>query len=266
MIVSALCLLLGVLAYGWAGARLHEGSQDERGALRSTSWWLGTLSQAAGFLFTLVARRSLPLMLVQACADGGLGVTAAIQHVDGTRRLHRSEGLAMVTLLVGLAMLGPTTVPGPAVQIRATHLWLMATCALVCSALLAVRMPPVVQGLAAGLGFAFGAIGARLVIGDAAHPLWIFWQLPPATWGIGLLTGAGIVLGQVHMTRGLAHSTATPVLGPMYLVETVFPSVVGVWLLGELPRHGMAPLAVTGLLLALGSAIRLLRLEDPQVS
>ena len=39
---SAAFLLLGIVAYGVAGARLHTGSRDERGALRSSDWWLGT--------------------------------------------------------------------------------------------------------------------------------------------------------------------------------------------------------------------------------
>ena len=104
------------------------------------------------------------------------------------------------------------------------------------------------------------------MIGDAAHPLWIFWDLPAATWLVGLLTGVGIVLGQVQMTRGLARSAATTVLGPMYLVETLLPSLVGVILMGELPRPGMAPFTVVGLTVALAGALWLLRLEQEQIA
>lgn len=258
MIWSALLLLLGVLAYGAAGARLHEGSQHANGALKSRSWWIGTVLQAAGFGFTLLARRSLPLLIVQACSAAGLGVTAILQHVSGVRRLGRREALALVALLVGLGLLSTATIPGPAVAIRPAHLWLLGGCAALTTAALAFRLPPAALGIASGLGFSFGAIGARLVIGDAAHPLWIFWQLPLATWITGLFTGLGIVLGQVHLTRGLARSAATPVLGPMYLMETLVPTVVGLTLLGELPRPHTELLAAAGLAITVAGAIQLL--------
>ena len=126
LLLSALCLVLGILAYGVAGANLHSGSRDERGALRSSTWWTGTVLQALGFLLTLVARRSLPMMLVQACANGGLGVTAIIQHVTGARRMAKGQALALVALLGGLALLGPVTIAGPAVAIRPAHEIFMA--------------------------------------------------------------------------------------------------------------------------------------------
>ncbi len=266
MLLSALFLLLGVVGYGFAGANLHAGSRDERGALRSRVWWSGTVLQAAGFLFTLAARRTLPLMVVQVCANVGLGLTAAIQHATGARRLGWRDVAALAALLLGLAILGPTTMPGPAVAIRPAHQVLMAACALVSIVSLWLPLSAALQGIAAGIGFSFGAIGARLVIGDAAHPLWIFWDLPAATWLVGLLTGVGIVLGQVQMTRGLARGAATTVLGPMYLVETLLPSLVGVTVMGELPRPGMAPLTVVGLTVALAGALWLLRLEQEQIA
>ncbi|WP_394277104.1 hypothetical protein [Luteococcus sp.] len=263
IVASIVALLLGVLAYGIAGARLHAGSREEGGALRSRSWWLGTVLQAAGFGFTLLARRSLPLMVVQACSAAGLGVTAALQHASGVRRLRGGEVAAILGLLVGLGLLSTSTLPGPAVAIRPAHIVLMAVCAAICLAALAVRLPPLLMGLAAGLGFSFGAIGARLVIGDVAHPLWIFWQLPASTWAVGLLTGAGIVLGQVHMTRGLARSEATTVLGPMYLAETLVPTIAGLTLLGEHPRPHTGLLALAGLALTLVGTSGLLRRDPP---
>ncbi|MEL4357787.1 MULTISPECIES: hypothetical protein [unclassified Luteococcus] len=270
MLFSALALAVGVLAYGLAGARLHEGSQHQDGALRSRAWWLGTVLQGLGFGATLLARHSLPLLIVQACSTAGLGVTAALQHLSGVRRLGRREVAALGALLVGLALLSTTTIGGPAVPIRTSHVWLMAGCAALATALLAARPSPAVLGLASGLGFSFGAIGARLVIGDAAHPLWRFWELPLATWVVGLLTGVGIVLGQAHLTRGLARGRATTVLGPMYLTETLLPAIVGLTLLGELPRPHTGPMAGLGLAVTLGACAVLLREDghppyDPQI-
>ncbi|WP_420176043.1 hypothetical protein [Luteococcus sp. OSA5] len=261
MIFSATALLLGVLAYGFAGAQLHSGSRDEGGALRSRTWWTGTVLQAAGFFLTLFARRSLPLLIVQSTASLGLGVTALLQHVRGVKRMTSRDWTALAGLLVGLALLASATLPGPAVPISMTLMVLLGILAVLGVVGLILPVRPLGAGLLAGLCFSFGAIGARLLIGDAAHPLWFFWQLPLANWIVGLLTGLGIVLGQVHMTRGLAAHDATPVLGPMYLVETLLPGAVGLWLMQEHPRPGSAIFAVVGLGAALLATAHLVRRE-----
>lgn len=261
ILLSVVALLLGVLAYGFAGAQLHSGSRHEGGALRSVAWWSGTVLQAVGFLATLVARYSLPLLIVQSTATLGLGVTALLQHIAGVRRMKGRDWLALTALLGGLALLASGTLPGPAAAISRDLLLVLGGLAVVGVAGLALPVKPLTNGLLAGLCFSFGAIGARLLIGDPAHPLWFFWQLPLANWATGILTGVGIVLGQVHMTRGLAAHDATPVLGPMYVLETLLPAAVGVWLMGEHPRPGSAPLVVAGLCLALVATGYLVRRE-----
>ena len=100
MILSVLALVLGVLAYGVAGARLSDGAQAEGGALTSPAWWIGTALQGAGFVFTLAARQHLPLLIVQACVVGGLAVTAIIQHVAGTRRIGGWDACALIAVIL----------------------------------------------------------------------------------------------------------------------------------------------------------------------
>jgi hypothetical protein len=46
------------------------------------------------------------------------------------------------------------------------------------------------------------------------------------------------------------------------LVETVPPAIVGVLLLGDSTRHGMAALAVTGFVIALAGAVLLARFGE----
>lgn len=257
--ISVLALVVGVLAYGFAGAQLHTGSQAEGGSLRSRAWWTGTGLQGLGFLATLVARRSLPVLIVQASSSAGLAVTAAIQHLTGHHRLTRRATASVAAIVAGLGLIAMGTQPGAATQIRPAHEWLLAACLLVCGAGVALRPPAFVSGLLSGLGFAYAAIGARLVMGDTRHPLWVFWHLPLATWIIGLLTGTGIVLGQLHLTRGLSRSDAAPVLAAMYLVETLFPAAVGASLLDEHARHGMLLPLLLGLVAAMGGAVSLAR-------
>ena len=102
MIWSAIALIASMLAYGLAGAQLHQGSRSDEGALRSRQWWMGTGAQGAGFLLAAISRRTLPLMLVQAVSAGGLAVTAIIQHLNGDRRLRPVDGAAILGVVGGL--------------------------------------------------------------------------------------------------------------------------------------------------------------------
>ncbi|AKT50522.1 hypothetical protein [Arsenicicoccus sp. oral taxon 190] len=262
MILAVVMLALGVLAYGVSGARLHRGSQSEGGPLRSASWWIGTGLQGAGFLFTLVARRFLPLLLVQACVTSALAVTAIIQHVQGVRRLRASDAAAVVSVVFGIAALGFVTVTGPPPPIEPLHIWVLLVCAALCAGGLALPGGPVRNGLLSGFGFSFSAICARLLVGDHAHPLWRFWELPLLNWVAGLLIVSGMALGQIHLTKGLARGHAAPVLGCNYAMATVFPAGFGLVLLGEHPRPGSLLQLVVGLVLALAGALWLLRAED----
>lgn len=260
---SGLFLVLGIVCYGIAGSSLHSGANSERGALRSRAWWVGTALQAAGFLSMLVARVSLPLLLVQAGSSAGLAVTAGLQHVSHVRRLRPTEGLAVLGVIAGLAAIAATTSPGPASVIQPQHLWLLAGGSILGLVLMIPRLPALGSGIASGLGFSLGGIGARLVLGDHTHSVWQFWQLPLQNWACGILAVVGIVIGQVHLTRGLSRAQAAPVLGTMYLVATVGPAVIGATMLQEVPRSGTLPLALAGLLVAGLGIYQLLRRTTP---
>lgn len=256
-VLSGLLLVAGVLAYGVAGAKLHSGSRAEGSALRSGQWWLGTSLQAVGFLFTLVARRALPLLLVQAVTSAGLAVTAVYEHLTGVRRLSARTASLIGLVVVSLAVVATASETGPSVAIEPVHLALLVVGAVVAGALWFVRTPPLLSGAFAGWGYSVGAIGARLVMGDPAHPPWVFWQLPWQNWAAGVLTVGAIVLGQMHLTRGLSAPDAAPVLAAMYFLEVCLPAAVGLTLLGEWPRPGMAWPMALGAAVALGGTLTL---------
>jgi len=265
-VVSLVSLVAGVGCYGFAGANLHAGANDERGALRSGSWWRGTGLQAAGFLAMLVARFTLPLLLVQACSSAGLAVTAVIQHIGRVRAMRPADAVAIGGVVVGLGMIAVTVQPGPATRINVVLLVLIAAGAAVAALTLLpgfdclpTLAAGVFSGVLSGVGFSVAAIGARLVMGDHQHPVWLFWQLPARNWLCGILAVMGIVIAQIHLTRGLRSQHAAPVLGAMYLVATLFPIIVGFTCMHETPRSGLLPLAIIGLAVAAVSVVRLLR-------
>lgn len=262
MILSVVALVIGVLAYGLAGARLSDGAQSEGGALRSPAWWIGTGCQGAGFAFTLAARQHLPLLIVQACVVGGLAVTAIIQHLAGTRRIGARDGVAILAVIGGIVALAMTTVPGAAVPIAPLHLWVIAATVGVCALALLVKLPPGVSGVFAGTGFAISAITARLLVADPRLSMWRPWEWPLLSWLAAFLLVAGLVLGQVHLTIGLKRAAAVAVLGTNYLMSTLVPTAIGWTLLAEEPRPGTVWLVVLGLALALAGAMTLLRSDD----
>lgn len=262
MLLSVIALVVGVLAYGIAGARLSDGAQSEGGALTSPAWWIGTACQGAGFAFTLAARQHLPLLIVQACVVGGLAVTAIIQHVAGTRRIGSLDAAAILAVILGIVALAFTTVPGPAVPIETTHLVVIGATVGACALALLLRLPPGVSGVFAGTGFAISAITARLLVADPRLSMWRPWEWPLLSWIAAFLLLGGLVLGQVHLTIGLKGAAAVAVLGTNYLMSTLVPAVIGWSLLAEEPRQGTIWLVGLGLALALAGALTLLRSED----
>lgn len=262
MILSVLALVLGVLAYGVAGARLSDGAQAEGGALTSAAWWIGTACQGAGFVFTLAARQHLPLLIVQACVVGGLAVTAIIQHVAGTRRIGGWDAGAILAVILGIVALAFTTVPGPAVPIETIQLVVIGVTVAACAAALLVKLPPGFSGVFAGTGFAISAISARLLVADPNLSMFRPWEWPLPSWIAAVLLLAGLVLGQVHLTIGLKGAHAVAVLGTNYLMSTLVPALIGWTLLAEEPREGTIWLVAVGLALALAGALTLLRSDD----
>ncbi|PIE26107.1 MAG: hypothetical protein CSA58_11175 [Micrococcales bacterium] len=269
-IASAVALVLGVLSYGFAGAQLTEGSRAAGGALRSTAWWLGVVLQGCGFLLTFAARYAMPLLLVQSCVVAALAVTAVIRHRTGRRQLTGTDLAAIAGLVAAVAVVATTTVPGQVASPGLPHLAVLAGLAGVTAAglLLPANLTPTltaaVHGSLSGIGFGFSAIGARLLIADAAHPPWRVAQLPAASWLVGVAVVAGLGLGQWHLTRGLARGPSTGTLGAMYFTDTLVPALVGWTLLGESTRPGtdwiiLLAMAVGGA----GSAVLLRAQPEP---
>jgi len=256
VILPVLALAGAVLCYGVAGDRLSAGAAS---ALRSRAWWTGTALQGGAFFLALLARRDLPLLVVQSAIVAALAVTAVLQGVRGVRRWGRGEALAIAGTVAGLALLSAATVTGPAqVQGSAVLVW-SAVALLPTAAAVALPATSWRSGVLAGIGFSVGAVGARVLVSGLPDRWWLPWELPGSTWAAGVLTVGGLLLGQLHLTRGLVVAPAVPVLGLMYVVSTVVPAAAGHWLLDERVRPGWTAAALAGCALALVAAVQLLR-------
>lgn len=263
MVLSVVSLALSVLAYGVGGAQLSTGSKVEGSPLASRTWWIGTGCQGLGFVFSLAARQTLPLLIVQACIVGGLAVTAVIEHMAGKRRMRPSGWAAIAAVVLGIAMLALTTVPGSAPPISMTHLMVIAAVVTACALAFLVPLPPAVSGMFGGTGFAISAITARLLVASPDTPLLQPWKWGWETWAAAMLLVLGLGLGQMHLTRGLSVANAVTVLSTNYLMSTIVPALFGLLLLAEVPRAGTEFLAPLGLGTALLGAYALIRGERP---
>ncbi|SNV17596.1 hypothetical protein [Dermatophilus congolensis] len=265
MILSTAALALGVLAYGIGGAQLSTGSKDEGSPLASKTWWIGTCCQGLGFVFTLAARQTLPLLIVQACIVGGLAVTAIIEHASGRRRIAPLGWASIGAVVLGITILAATTVPGTVPPTGIEDLAVVAAVVAICLIAFFLPLPPSVSGVFGGTGFAISAIAARLIVADHSLNLIQPWTWPWTTWAAGILLMGGLVLGQMHLTRGLAQADGVTVLSTNYLMSTLVPAAYGLIMLNELPRAGTYWLVPIGLVTALLGAYLLIRKETPGI-
>jgi len=212
-----------------------------------------------GFLFHLIAVRSLPLFLAQTGIAVSLVVTALLAVRLFGDRLSPIEWTAVAGVVVGLVLLSASA--GDAGTKRASH-WLTVSlfAILLAMAILgftASRYQGIVAtaglGLLGGLGYAIVGISSRLLPDFAPLDL----LRSPATYSLGLGGGLAFLLYSLALQRGSAIAATTPLIS----TQTVTPAVVGVLLLGDQVRPGWWPGACIGFAITAASAIVLVRFE-----
>jgi drug/metabolite transporter (DMT)-like permease len=213
-----------------------------------------------GFLFHLVAVRTLPLFLAQAGIAVSLVVTALLAVRMFGDQLSRLEWGAVAAVVLGLVLLSASA--GDAGTERATRglsegLFITLVC-MVLVAAVASRSKGIlgtaVLGLTGGLGYAVVGISARLLPDTLtfAHLLH-----SPATYSLGCGGALAFFLYSLALQRGSVTAATTSLI----TTQTVTPAVIGVLLLGDHVRHGWWPGAAIGFLITAAAAVVLVRFE-----
>lgn len=224
---------------------------------------LGLLCQIVGFLLAFLARRDLPLFLVQACMTAGLGVTAVLGVLTLKWRLPRAE-VALLTLLCGgLACLVFSAEPAPSRHIGPTGvaLLILALVGVGMAGGFAARLPGVrgsmSLGCLAGVSFGAAALASRPLAG--AHQV-IDVLSDPLLYLLILHSLSGTLLLALGMQRG---STMAAIAG-MDTAAAVPPAILGLVFLGDQIVPGREWFAGLGFLVTLAAVLALTRYAQPQ--
>jgi multidrug transporter EmrE-like cation transporter len=227
------------------------------------TYLIGLGCQIAGFVFAFLARRDLPLFLVQASVAAGLGVTAILGVLVLKWRLPAAEVVLLALLFAGITALVLSARPAPSKQLgtAGSIALLVALGVIAVLGVFAVRLHgaqgSVALGSLAGLAFSSAAVAARPLASASsaeaflAHPLFY-------------LLIAHSIVGQLLLGLAMQRGSTTAAVAAMDAAGAVPAAIVGLLLLNDKIWPGREWLAAVGFLVTLASVIGLTRYAQPQ--
>jgi hypothetical protein len=279
MAAALACALGTSLCYGVGSVLQAAAATDAAPATRldprllltlARSWRypLGLALDAAGFVLSLVALRTLPVYVVQSVVASFLAVTAVVATATLGLRMHRLEMAALVVVVLGLALVGLSAAPQSAPVVGEGTQWLVLAASL---ALLLAAVPLgrttrsggvwMLSGVA-GLAFGTVAVAARL-LSPSVRPSGIADDAAmlvgaPAFYAVLVATPLALVAYATALQRG----SVVAATAPLVVGETVLPALAGLHLLGDHTRPGWGSLATVGFVLAVGASLFLCRFGE----
>jgi hypothetical protein len=276
LVVSSGWFFLAAMILAYGVANLLQSTAAARTSVHHTfdpglllrlagqrTYLLGIGCQALGSVLAFLARRDLPLFLVQASAAAGLGVTALLGVLLLKWALPVAEVGLLALLLAGITALVISAEPahprrlGPAVIIT------LAASVLLLAGLgfFAVRLHgalgSVVLGSLAGVGFSAAAIAARPLANE--HTVAGFFTNP-----LFYLLIVHSLVGQLLLGLAMQRGSTTAAVAAMDAAGAVPAAIVGLLLLGDRIEPGLGWLAGLGFVVTLGAVIGLTRYAEPQ--
>nr|WP_197674084.1 hypothetical protein [Micromonospora narathiwatensis] len=227
------------------------------------TYLVGLFCQVIGFVLAFLARRDLPLFLVQASVAAGLGVTALLGVLVLKWRLPVAEVVLLVLLFAGITALVLAAEPAPSRQLGAAGLAGLVA-ALVVIAVLGfftarLRGAPgsVALGSLAGLAFSAAAVAARpLASADSAEA---FVRDP-----LLYLLIVHSVVGQLLLGLAMQRGSTTAAVAAMDAAGAVPAAIIGLLLLNDRIWPGREWLAGVGFVATLVAVVGLTRYAEPQ--
>jgi drug/metabolite transporter (DMT)-like permease len=261
MNMAAIACVCAAVSYGSGavlqsfGARRSAGS-GVRGliAMMRQGWYAaGLLCDLVGWLLTMYAVKHLPLFAVHTTLAGSVAVTVVLARVFLHAPLRRIDRVAVAVVLGGLLLVGLAAESSPepgggSLARTALALGLVPAGALAVAAVRSGR--PIGAAIVAGLLFSLGAASVRTLDLDDV-PEGLLGQ--PTAWAVPLFLGVGLL---VH-ARSLQNGNVGPVTAALWATEVLVASVTGYVLFDDSVRPGTLPIAIVGILMALGATVHL---------
>jgi drug/metabolite transporter (DMT)-like permease len=230
---------------------------------RHKIYLIGIACQFAGFALAFLARRDLPLFLVQSAMAAGLGVTTILGVVVLKWRLPGSEVVLLGVLCAGLAGLIVAARPAESQPLGAAgSAWLAAALVAVgitgyFGSRLRGSRGSVALGLLAGLAFGAAAVASRPLA--AAHSFDAFVTDP-----LLYLVVAHSAVGQLLLAMAMQRGSTTAAVAAMDAAAAVPAAAIGLLFLGDAIMPGREWMALIGFLGTLVAVIGLTFYAEPQ--
>jgi hypothetical protein len=227
------------------------------------TYLIGLGCQVLGFVLAFLARRDLPLFLVQASVAAGLGVTALLGVLFLNWRLPVAEVVLLVLLIVGITALVLAARPAHSRPLGlAALVALVATLGLIGGlGFFAVRLHgtpgSVALGALAGLAFSAAAVAARPLA--SAGSFEAFLRDP-----LLYLVITHSIVGQLLLGLAMQRGSTTAAVAAMDAAGALPAAVVGLLLLNDKIWPGREWLAAIGFLITLVAVLGLTRYAEPQ--
>jgi drug/metabolite transporter (DMT)-like permease len=227
------------------------------------TYLLGVGCQSLGFILAFLARRDLPLFLVQASVAAGLGVTALLGVLLLKWSLPTAELALLALLLLGISALVLSAQPAHSRRIGPVVVLVLASSVLVVAALgyFAARLHgalgSVVLGSLAGVDFSAAAIAARPLTTE--HTVGGFLTNP-----LLYLLIVHSLVGQLLLGLAMQRGSTTAAVAAMDAAGAIPAAIVGLLVLGDRIEPGRGWLGALGFVVTLGSVLGLTRYAEPQ--
>jgi hypothetical protein len=275
VVSSGWCFLAAmIVAYGFANllqsvaaARTTVHHTFDPGLLLRLAghrtYLVGLGCQIGGFVLAFLARRDLPLFLVQASVAAGLGVTAILGVLVLKWRLPAAEVVLLALLFAGITALVLSARPAPSKQLgtAGSIALLVALGVIAVLGIFAVRLHgapgSVALGSLAGLAFSSAAVAARPL---ASAPSAEAFLADPLFY----LLIAHSIVGQLLLGLAMQRGSTTAAVAAMDAAGAVPAAIVGLLLLNDKIWPGREWLATVGFLITLAAVIGLTRYAEPQ--
>ncbi len=252
MVIGLGAALVAAVLFG-VGA-VMQAVAARRGRLISALMALVALVYVLGWLLHLAAIAMVPLYVAQVGISASLAVTAVTAAKVVGERLALRHRFAIGVLVGGLALLAVAAGPVGDRQFEARDvvvLYLVLVLVLglgLAAQRVGGQRGGVLLGFLGGIAFAGSPIATRSLV----DPTWDWLTVAPVL-SIGLFGLLGFWLYSIALQRASVISAS----GPLVLMQTVVPALVGVYTLGDTFRDGWLPGAIVGFVASTAAALAL---------